>query len=383
MWSGPIRARGVSRVRPWHAHTSGTPFHCYNVISPLSPTLYPFTLTPMSNPIDDSDDPTSGPHSLPTPPKRGRKPGPLSRSARETQRKLNHSIIEKARRTKINEALATLRQLVPADYKPDKEGDESDDGPDLAQDKKLKAKKPQGKKEEKEREFKLEILVRSVSFMQELLERVKSLEDETRSMGTKCPTCLPAKRKRDEPDVDHDTEILETRSVKRAYVDIIDIQPQSIDTALSEIGTRLPSISSWLPDSRSDPTLLSPKRHRIGSISHLPSPPSSARFGPIHTPQVPPTLSLGPMAMSSLLSPPRTAEDESAASSLLKFSASSSPLLLPASLALPAIAKSTSYDMSRMRTSCITPVFPNSGRLTGHLSQAQTPRSMLGLKGSW
>ncbi|KAJ3826313.1 hypothetical protein F5880DRAFT_113206 [Lentinula raphanica] len=47
--------------------------------------------------------------------KRGRKPASnasgLSRSAREAQRKLNHSIIEKARRTKINEALAELARL--------------------------------------------------------------------------------------------------------------------------------------------------------------------------------------------------------------------------------------------------------------------------------
>lgn len=367
-------------MRSRHTHTSGTPSPAKlsNVISPLSPFFHPFTLTPMS----DTDDatPTPSPHLL-TPPKRGRKPGPLSRSARETQRKLNHSIIEKARRTKINEALATLKQLVPTDHKGDKEGDESDDGAD---DKKPKAKKPQGKKEEKEREFKLEILVRSVSFMQELVERVKSLETEAGSMGTQCPTCLtnmPAKRKRDEANGDHDTEKSETRSVKRAYV--ADVQPQSTATAPREIAPRLPPISSWLPDSRPDPTPLSPQHHRIGPISHLPSPPSSARFGPIHTPQVPPTLSLGPMAMSSLLSPPRTAEDESAASSLLRFSTSSSPLLLPAPLALPAIPKSTSYDMSKMRTSCITPVYPNSGRLTGHPSQAQTPRSMLGLRESW
>ncbi|THV05729.1 hypothetical protein K435DRAFT_646700, partial [Dendrothele bispora CBS 962.96] len=61
-------------------------------------TTPPFTSTPTS----------SG--------KRGRKPGAMSRSARETQRKLNHSIIEKARRTKINDALSTLRQLVPSDF---------------------------------------------------------------------------------------------------------------------------------------------------------------------------------------------------------------------------------------------------------------------------
>ncbi|KAF9470460.1 hypothetical protein BDN70DRAFT_821348, partial [Pholiota conissans] len=57
------------------------------------------------------------PSDLPLPPaKRGRKPGPLSRTAREAQRRLNHSIIEKARRTKINDALAALKQLVPVNY---------------------------------------------------------------------------------------------------------------------------------------------------------------------------------------------------------------------------------------------------------------------------
>lgn len=36
----------------------------------------------------------------------------MSRTARESLRKLNHSKIEKARRTKINETLATLSTLV-------------------------------------------------------------------------------------------------------------------------------------------------------------------------------------------------------------------------------------------------------------------------------
>ena len=68
------------------------------------------TPTPNSNP---------NPNTTPTPTpakRRGRKPGTLSRAARESQRKLNHSRIEKARRSKINEALAALRELVPSDY---------------------------------------------------------------------------------------------------------------------------------------------------------------------------------------------------------------------------------------------------------------------------
>lgn len=50
------------------------------------------------------------------PKRRGRKSGALSRSARESQRKMNHSRIEKARRLKINDALAALRELVPVDF---------------------------------------------------------------------------------------------------------------------------------------------------------------------------------------------------------------------------------------------------------------------------
>ncbi|KAF4579538.1 hypothetical protein EYR40_000285 [Pleurotus pulmonarius] len=104
----------------------------------------------------------------PAPSRRGRKPSGLSRSAREAQRKLNHSIIEKARRTKINDALATLRELIPADYGRAYEEDEEDE----ADQTKKGGKK--GKKEEKE--FKLEILVRTVSFMKDLLERIRVLE---------------------------------------------------------------------------------------------------------------------------------------------------------------------------------------------------------------
>ena len=39
----------------------------------------------------------------------------MTRTARESQRKMNHSRIEKARRLKINDALEALRTLVPVD----------------------------------------------------------------------------------------------------------------------------------------------------------------------------------------------------------------------------------------------------------------------------
>lgn len=57
---------------------------------------------------------------LPPAKKRGRKPRSsvvgMSRSARESQRKINHSRIEKARRNKINDAFDELRVLVPSHF---------------------------------------------------------------------------------------------------------------------------------------------------------------------------------------------------------------------------------------------------------------------------
>ncbi|KAF7315181.1 BHLH domain-containing protein [Mycena indigotica] len=221
-------------------------------------------------PPKSNDLPTSAPSA-----KRGRKPAVLSRTAREAQRKLNHSIIEKARRTKINEALATLKQLVPPNYgqpaiAPEEAEEAEDDG----------KKKKGGKREEKEKEFKLEILVRTVSFMQDLIERVNVLE--AAEAGPSCSTC---KRKRS----GEEEEIDEGRVGRRRQ----------------EGDFSLPPISSWLP---------SPE-----FSSHLPSPPSSTHVAPAQPPtQLPPALSLGPGAahsLQSILSP----EEEHAASMLLEI----------------------------------------------------------------
>ncbi|KAJ6618697.1 hypothetical protein B0H10DRAFT_2028667 [Mycena sp. CBHHK59/15] len=292
--------------------------------------------------------------------KRGRKPtAPLSRSAREAQRKLNHSIIEKARRTKINDALATLKRLVPADYghapAPDDEG----------------ADKRAGKREEKETGFKLEILVRTVAFMQDLLARVAMAEGAAHasragSSNSQC-TCgarapsVGAKRKRPaaaEEDDDHEPPARKRPAMR----------------------SRLPSISSWLPDLALDPALRPPAHpdfpphrgspfpshrgspslavpshraspkfssgraspssptpaHRASPdpfTSHLPSPPASAHVAPARPPlaHAPPALSLGPVLRVGSPSPPalhptpvspllhRTPEDERAASLLLEI----------------------------------------------------------------
>ncbi|KAJ7668527.1 hypothetical protein DFH06DRAFT_202462 [Mycena polygramma] len=250
-----------------------------------------------------------------------RKPATLSRTAREAQRKLNHSIIEKARRTKINDALATLRQLVPVNYgQPAAEDDEAD-GEDAAK----APKKAAGKREEKEKEFKLEILVRTVSFMQDLIDRVAALEDVNKSSS--CANCATSsvKRKRSEEAGEEESRPV---AKKRHEAELAtpetspSIRPEVSSPAVPPVtysGERLPSISSWLVETGQRPS----PRASPEFQSHLPSPPSSTQFAPARTPsQLPPALSLGSIATQALLSA-RTPEDESAASLLLEISASS------------------------------------------------------------
>jgi hypothetical protein len=211
--------------------------------------------------------------------RRGRKPGPLSRGAREAQRKLNHSIIEKARRTKINDALATLRELVPPDFDAQKsqkdEMEEDDDDGDYEE-----GGKKKGGKNGKEKEFKLEILVRTVGYMQHLVDRVATLEQEKKDNEMRRSASKEAERQR----------------AASAYP-----SPELEPTASS----RLPPIHSWLP--ANDFAVLPP--------SQLPSPPTTALFA---SSQLPNPLNL-PGAAS-----PRSQEDEVAASLLLQIRTNSS-----------------------------------------------------------
>lgn len=274
--------------------------------------------------------------------KRGRKPATLSRTAREAQRKLNHSIIEKARRTKINDALATLKQLVPANYGQQpgapapQDDDEAADGDYEGKNGGKVPKKPAGKREEKEKEFKLEILVRTVSFMQDLIERVAVLEEEVNQQQS-CSNCAPGpssmKRKR---PVEAEEESSRPDAKRREAGPATPQASPALRADESQYnGARLPPISSWLPDlSQIDPTLRPSPRASPEFRSHLPSPPSSTQFAPSRPPaQLPPALSLGPIATQALLSS-RTPEDESAASLLLEIA--SSPTL-PRQVQTPAL----------------------------------------------
>ncbi|KAJ7209695.1 hypothetical protein GGX14DRAFT_452703 [Mycena pura] len=287
--------------------------------------------------------------------KRGRKPAAMSRTARETQRKLNHSIIEKARRTKINDALSTLKQLVPPNYgqQPavaplDEDGDAQDGEYDCG----TKPQKKSGKREDKEKEFKLEILIRTVAFMQDLIQRVAVLEA---GAPASCANCggvgkNALKRKRSGEEVPTDNEAippaLKRHEAKPASAPTAPIPSPSVTTAataspalaMGYTGAPLPPISAWL--SEMEPILSVPSRTTPAGratpdadcTSYLPSPPASTHVAPVRPPaQLLPVLSLGPGAApasgpsSSLhaLLAARTPEDERAASLLLEISASS------------------------------------------------------------
>ncbi|KAJ4496168.1 hypothetical protein C8J55DRAFT_13285 [Lentinula edodes] len=172
------------------------------------------------------------PSRSPTTAKRGRKPASnasgLSRSAREAQRKLNHSIIEKARRTKINEALAELARLgatievlhsgstlkdaeasvsrlverptpdlVEEDHDVDADVDDDDDkdgdygvpsssrtrnGGSTSKIKSSNSSQDHISASKGKEKFKLDILVKTVENMQHLLERVRSLEAQVENV---------------------------------------------------------------------------------------------------------------------------------------------------------------------------------------------------------
>ena len=363
----------------------------------------------------------------PLPAKRGRKPGPLSRTAREAQRRLNHSIIEKARRTKINDALATLKELVPVGYgqvkpppaesvDPDDEDEDDDEYTDGTKKAKPKSKGT-GKREEKEKEFKLEILVRTVSFLQDLLQRVTDLE-ATGSAPSICQNCSvasnlsekPTKRKRihlEDDDEDHD-RVQETahsapRGAKALRVSETSSAnakiPQDVPTSLPHQSTpvspppaadaaRLPSISSWLLNSVIDPQLLPPSNRHSSSPhvgSYLPSPPSSTHVDPVRTSHMPPVLSLGPVATAAMVNAPRsatspttssrTAEDESAASLLLQIRAGSSPNFRP----VPSSPSSASAYGLPDPSNFLLHSDVRSQREGNQIRQAQTPGSILGM----
>lgn len=292
-----------------------------------------------TQPGSSSSGPMKATPDCPSSKRRGRKPSTSSRATREAQRKMNHSIIEKARRTKINDALSTLRTLVPLQQK--RSQDEDDEDYEVGE----KNKKGEDK------EFKLDVLVRTVTYLQELTEKVKTLEQGV------CSTCdrkmLSKGKKRKKADTEElDIEGPEPACHKENDGHTADPSSPTQDEHTSSSRTRLPPIASWLPNTSIDPNGFIRSPSLIPSSTRndqqLPSPPSSTDFRPLMTTRIPPALTLpspktlGPIRVlpsasrppispaypgstktSPLLSPLRTAEDESAASVLLHISSSS------------------------------------------------------------
>lgn len=342
----------------------------------------------------------------PAPKRRGRKPGPMSRSARESQRKLNHSRIEKARRTKINETLATLSNLVSEAEKERGAADPS-----------RVPVEPVGK-DKGEKEFKLDVLVKTVTYIQELIQRVKTLEEQKSSAegdsrvnqgvaGTK-------RKHRTDEDEEDEIEIIETSSASHCNT-FIDVT--SSNTARRSSVSRatprppgqspcLPPISAWLPHPYIDPSYLN-ESNMLPSANQLPTPPLSGSFRtPLSlTSQVLPALSLpGPahpmmshpsspestksmrvpmppsrrqsnastVGRSPPVSPTWTPEDETAASLLLQMS--SSPVSSISSSS--AVASTPTTQAQNLETARAVNRRPTTH---SYPMQAETPSSLLGL----
>ncbi|KAI0332189.1 hypothetical protein GY45DRAFT_1274385 [Cubamyces sp. BRFM 1775] len=274
---------------------------------------------------EEEDEYEPGREVAPAPKRRGRKPGTMSRSARESLRKLNHSKIEKARRTKINETLATLSMLVNDRERVLPSAGAAAVATEEAKTEETKGKKGKGKTEEKE--FKLDVLVKTVEFMQGLIDRVKALE------GATCSQCRtahrprpavaehsqqpkePLKRKRtDDADESQRTAKHKRPPTRQEEDDSYvgddeqglgnageDEQPSPLPFAVNKPSSaspiipttttsspRLPPIASWLPHPYVDPSSLmsgSPSSGPTRSPTNiqLPSPPSSGRFRPTAT----------------------------------------------------------------------------------------------------
>ncbi|KAL5639756.1 hypothetical protein ACGC1H_006363 [Rhizoctonia solani] len=131
-----MSAGELVKSRPSRASTSAAPAQ-YRPIAPVTPI-------PVVEP--------------PPKAKRGRKPNPGSKSAREALRKESHSRIEKRRREKINETLTTLRELIAEGEGNTRQQHSPPPGP--------------------EREFKLELLERTVAFVRGLVDKTRRLEQE-------------------------------------------------------------------------------------------------------------------------------------------------------------------------------------------------------------
>lgn len=321
--------------------------------------------------------------------RRGRKPGTMSRSARESLRKLNHSRIEKARRTKINETLAALSALV----------NEAEQEKAAATGVTLE---PQAKGRAEEKEFKLDVLVKTVTYVQDLIAKVRTLEDTARC----CPHCsrdrvagsAPAQKRNwpVEEDVEMEGSDMEYAGDDEKGDGELELDRSSAAPPTSTHPTpspRLPPIAAWLPHPYVDPSCIAAISDSRNT-SQLPSPPPSATFRAMSG--VPardmPALMLPapahPLETASVekaferrtsthsRSPTRTPEDETAASLLLQMS--SSPASMRSSSAASSAGVPPFAPPARRMSHTLVGEDGRKGKRESRI-QAETPSSLLGL----
>jgi hypothetical protein len=196
-----------------------------------------------------------------------RKSGTTTRNARDMLRKSNHSRIEKRRREKINEALASLRDLVPHSAE-EEEGSKTKEG-------------SVGRKKE-DKEFKLEVLERTVIYVRKLKDMVRQLEESLTPERLECGTCGERKRRKLVIKIEEDEEM---ENASATLPTPSSEMMSGIRSAFSgpDFASRLPPISS----------LISCVDTQSQSQSQLPSPPSS-----VHSTNSTPFPLLPPPALS-------------------------------------------------------------------------------------
>ncbi|KAG8927221.1 hypothetical protein FRC01_007814 [Tulasnella sp. 417] len=237
------------------------------------------------------------------PPRRGRS------RARPTPSPAAH----KLRREKINDALSSLRELVPYD--------ESAEGPD--------------KKGNQEKVFKLEILERTVIYLTKLKQRVQELEGQNgdpegsitpNAQRSAAPSRSSSKHRRDEEgEVYDDDELADDEDNADEDQDMDPSRPRGPPSVASSSTSRrssirLPPISSFLSTSSSG----SSQVQTLPYLDFPMSPPDSGRSRPQQPIAPPPTLRLPASLFPKRRGTPLT-QDE-AASMLVQFSAERSSL---------------------------------------------------------
>ncbi|KAG8923898.1 hypothetical protein FRC02_010832 [Tulasnella sp. 418] len=251
---------------------------------------------------DDTPPPIDQTTAPPDPPRRGRRPGSssISKSAREAARKSNHSRIEKLRREKINDAMQALRDLVPYEDERPSKGNE-------------------------EKEFKLEVLERTVGYLRKLKAKVADLEAAQALQQGNLSEPLEEARQKTEAGP-HDCSKC---AGKEPIIELDDQSGGAIDSE-REVSTCEPASRRTSPLSfeapKSHSIRLPPLSSLIQQQPYEPlSPPHSGRLRPhgiLNGP--PPSLDL-PSAHASLghrtpKSGSWTNDDESVASLLVQFS---------------------------------------------------------------